>query len=384
MENQDKYIYLDSAASASSAFFDVSDNFANPNSTHDAGRDAFEVLEQARECMASIIGAKRPSEIIFTSGATEANNMALFGIARAEADKRDLRNFSQKRARVIVSAIEHESVLLPARELEKEGFDLQIAKVDEKGCVDIDYFESLFSNETVLVSVQHANTEIGTIQNLKKLASIAHDHGALFHSDCVGSFGRISFDVGYINLDAASFSGHKIGTAKGIGALYLKAKTPCKPLIFGNGQENGMRGGTQNVSLAAAMQKAIIYCDQHLVINTKIFNKLKKFLNDEIKQIKGVRSSVDLLDTGNYLPNIVHLLFKDKTSENLILQYGKYKIQVAGGPACSSDDLAPSHVLQAIGISQDEIYGAIRISFSAQNTKKDIEMFIEATKQIVK
>lgn len=279
------YIYLDSAATASVAKFDVADEYANPNSVHDAGRDSFAVLEHARESIAAHVGAKRPSEVVFTSGATEANNMAIFGIARAQAERRGLRN-SKAKPRVIISAIEHESVTMPAKELVYEGFDLKYVKVDHNGCVDPQHLRQLLNGQTVLVSIQHANTEIGTVQNLRPLVDLAHEQGVLFHSDFVGSFGRLPIDLAQIGVDAASFSGHKIGTAKGIGFLYLKAKTPCKPLIFGSGQENGLRGGTQNVALALQLEKALDHCAKHMKENAKKFGNLKTKLLNGIWDLK--------------------------------------------------------------------------------------------------
>ena len=360
-----KYIYLDTAATASSSKFEVADNFANPNSTHAAGRDSFEALEHARETMMTAIGAKRPSEIVFTSGATEANNMAIFGIARAT------------RGRVAVCAIEHESSLMPAQELKNEGFDVDVLSVDKNGLLK----NPNFDKETKLVIVQHANTEIGTIQNIKSIAEEAHKVGAYLHSDMVGSFGRIPVNVEDMGVDSASFSGHKIGTPKGIGMLYLRSNTPFKPLIYGGGQERGLRGGTQNVALAVSQEKAASYALKDMAELESHYKKMKQYLLEEISNIKGVRPTIN---NDSSLSNICHLVFKNKESETLILQYGKYGIVVSGGPACSSDDKLPSHVLREIGVSQDEIYGAIRLSFGLDTTIDDIKAFIKATKEIQK
>lgn len=215
------------------------------------------------------------------------------------------------------------------------------------------------------------------------MVDLVHEHDALFHSDCVGSFGRIPLDVFQLGFDAASFSGHKIGTAKGIGVLYLRSKTPFKPLIFGSGQENGMRGGTQNVALALQLQKALNFCNKHINEDKQHFLELKHQLADGISDMDNLRPTVDLYDTENYLPNIVHLLYKNISSETLILHYGKHKIQVSGGPACSSNDKEPSHVLKALKIPNNEIDGALRISFSRTNTKNDICKFLEATKALL-
>lgn len=347
MENTEKkkYIYLDSAATASNSL--IEDNYANPNSIHEAGRDSFAVLEEAREAMAKFIGAKRPSEIIFTSGATESNNLAIFGIARATKGK------------VAVCSIEHESALMPA--LECDAYKLP---VDKNGIVKLDLQEG-----TTLVIVQHSNTEIGTIQNIKAIAEEAHAIGAYVHSDMVGSLCRIPINVQELGVDSASFSGHKIGAPKGIGCLYLKSDTPCKPLFYGSNQEHGLRAGTQNVALAKAMADSLVLDENDYV----------SFKNKIIDNLNIGRPTID---NSLALPNILHLVFQSMTSESLILHYGKYGIMVSGGPACDSGSKDPSHVLQAIKAPSNEIEGALRLSFGPQTTMEDIDAFIEATKEL--
>lgn len=386
MSLNDKYIYLDSAASASDSKFYVVDDFANPNSVHSAGRDSFAILEDARKCIAKTINAKRPSEIIFTSGATESNNTAVFGIARAVSQQKNLLPYkSDKKPRIIISAIEHESVLLPALELEKEGYDLQICPVDKNGFVDIDKFEKLLTPETVLASIQLSNTEIGTIQDIKPLTNLAHKAGVYFHSDCVGSYCRQNINVEDFGLDAISFAGHKIGTAKGIGCLYLKNKTPCKPLLYGSGQESGLRGGTQNVAMASSMQKATEYASKNQESFQKLFLNLRQFIIDNIKDFEDIKLTVDMQSNPDmFLPNIIHLLYKGITSESLILHYGKYNISLSGGPACSAKDKDPSHVLKAIGVGSDYIDGALRLSFTEDSKLSDLQVFIDATKDLFK
>lgn len=386
MSYSKKYIYLDSAATASSAKFDVTDEFANPNSIHDAGRDSYIVLEDAREYIAKSIGAKRPSEIIFTSGATESNNTAIFGIARAALDNKGIRQkalLGQVTPRVIISAIEHESVELPALELKNEGFDVVYCPVDKNGFVDIDAFKNLLTSDTVLVSVQSANTEIGVIQDLKTIIDIAHSQGVFVHSDCVGSFGRIPLNVSELGVDCISFAGHKIGTAKGIGGLYLKSGIKCKPLLYGSGQENGVRGGTQNVAMAASMKKATKYAMKNMEAQNEKFLNLRKYLIERLIDFKEIKFSVDINNYGDkILPNIVHLLYENITSESLILHYGKYNISLSGGPACSARDKEPSHVLKSINVPKNLIDGALRLSFSDYTCQSDLEVFIKATKEL--
>lgn len=385
MSYRDKYIYLDSAASDSNPKFYVMDDFANPNSVHDAGRDSFAILESSRKSIAKAINAKRPSEIVFTSGATESNNTAIFGIARATAAKKMLLPLSgNAKPNVVISAIEHESILLPAKELNNQGFELRICPVDKNGFLNMEAFEQLVDKNTVLVSVHSANTEIGTIQNLKPLIEIAHKFKAYFHSDFVGSYCKIKSDVQDLNIDSASIAGHKIGTAKGIGVLYLKSDTPCKPLMYGSGQEHGVRGGTQNVAMAASLQKATEYALSNMESANSHYLELRDFLIKCLRCFPFIKSTIDL-EAHKYstLPNIVHLLYKGYSSQTLILHYGKFNISVAGGPACSAEEAKPSHVLEAIGVDKDLAFNALRISFTEETTKQDLQVFIDATKKLI-
>ena len=391
------FIYLDSAGSASNATFcseqnlALEDNFANPNAIHEAGREAFAVMESARENFAKMIGAKRPSEIVWTSGATEANNIAILGIARAlnldntkVSDKTSADNKRAKRDKIIVFEIEHESSLLSAKHLNVEGFKVELLPADKNGFASASALEKICDAKTALVIVQHANTEIGSIQNIADLSKIAHENGALFHCDCVGTFGKIPVDVGALGVDSASFSGHKIGAPKGIGALYLKANTPCQSIFFGGGQEHGLRPGTQSLALISAFADAAQTSQKNMDATQKLYSTLREFICDEVAKLSGVRMTVDTSQNPqNYLNNIISLLFANFDSKNLILEYGKRGIVVSGGPACSSENEEPSHVLQAIGVGKKEIDGVIRVSFCAQTTIDDVKAFIQATKEIL-
>lgn len=284
-----KTVYLDAAASASSSEFAVADDFANPNSIHEAGREAFAVLEDARETIAKLIGAKRPSEIMFTSGATEANNIAILGMVRA------IKNDPNKSSRnkIIVFEIEHESALRPAMHLEREGFEVEMLPTDRLGFAKLLKYGEMCDDKTALVIIQHANTEIGSIQNIKELCEIAHESGALFHCDCVGTLGWIPVDVNEMGIDSASFSGHKIGGPKGIGALYLKSGLKCEPLMYGGPQENGLVPGTQAVALASAFAKAAKTSVESIPKTREQFKELCKYLIGEIYQTQDVRLTID-------------------------------------------------------------------------------------------
>lgn len=287
-ETSNKSIYLDYAASASNSQFAISDGYANPNSINESGRESFEVLEKAREDIMKTVGAKRPSEIIFTSGATEANNMAILGIARAVAENHKF----EGRNKIIVFALEHESSLLPAKALKNEGFDVQVVESDMNGFIKFQKYMEMCDQKTALVVIQHANTEIGSIQNIQQLATIAHENGAYFHSDCVGSFCNISLNVTEIDVDSASFSGHKIGAPKGIGALYLKTGTPIVPIMYGGQQENGISPGTQAVALAHAFAEAAKYSESIKKDLSKKFSEFVRYIALEVDKIDGVRLTV--------------------------------------------------------------------------------------------
>lgn len=301
------------------------------------------------------------------------------GIARAIKNSPD-----NIRTNVLICATEHESSLLPAQHLSEEGFNVEILPVDKNGFVDAEIFANKCNAKTALVVCHYANTEIGAVQNLENLTSIAHAHGVLVHSDCVGALGWLDINVDKLGLDSASFSGHKLGAPKGIGALYLKANTPCLPIMYGGSQELGLRPGTQSVSLANSFINAVEYAYKNLQKNTANYEKFQAYIAEEIGPLDGVRLTVDRANQSeNYLKNILSLVFKNENSKNLILQYGKRGIIVSGGPACSAESDKPSHVLEAIGLPENEIDGVIRISFLPKTSFDDVKSFVSCTKEIL-
>lgn len=373
---------------------------ANPNSLHSPGRAAFAAMERARSAIARTLGAGRPDEIVFTGSATEADDAALLGIAWQAAMERDRalrqrRNdgvASDDRARVapcpaglsfvphvITSAIEHDAVLAPCKRLEQEGFRVTYLAPDADGFVMVRALEEAIDDDTVLVSVQMANSEIGTVQPVEQLAACAHDHGALFHSDCVQALGKVPLHLGEMGLDAASFSAHKIGGPKGVGALYLKARTPFRALMLGGGQEQGRRSGTQNlcgiVGFAAAVADVCAEVEdaraQMMVQRDRLYERLAGF--------EGVQSTVDVAPGSlDHLPNIVAILVDGFESETLILRLDALGYGVSGGSACSSHSLAPSHVQRALGKTDDEAHSALRISFGRAIDRATVDGFLAA------
>lgn len=354
---------------------------ANPNSLHSPGRAAFAALEEARRQVARAVGAQRPSEIVFTSGATEADNAAVLGIvAAACAERRRRAGNAAFVPHLIVSAIEHEAVLAPARALERLGCAVTRLAPNRQGFVEVRALEEALTPDTVLVSIQAANGEVGAIQPVAELAAVAHASGALVHTDAVQALGKAPVDVGEWGVDAASFSAHKIGGPKGVGALYLRARTPFEPLLTGGGQEAGRRSGTQNVAGAAGFAAACraVCADREREAARQ--RALRDRLYSALAGFDRVEATVDVAPgSEDFLPNIVHLLVRGLESETLVLRYDLQGIAVSGGSACSSHDLEPSHVLRAMGISADRAAGSLRISLGRGTSEADIEALIAAT-----
>ncbi len=356
----------------------------NANSLNSPGRAAFAAMEQARKQLAAAIGAARPQEVVFTSGATEADNAALFGLARAAREKLRLAGKGDVQPRVLVSAIEHDAVLAPARALAAEGFAVEYLPPNRRGFIGVETLQAALGPDVVLVSVQAANSEVGSVMEIAQLAEAAHEAGALFHTDAVQAFGKVAVDVGQMKVDAASFSAHKIGGPKGIGCLYLKARTPFAPFLLGGGQENGLRSSTQNVAAMAGFAAAAQVAQATQVAEEQRLRELRDFLYAQMTALQGVRATVEVAPgSGSYLPNIVHLLVGDLESQTMILRFDMLGFGVSGGSACSSQSLEPSHVLRAMGVSADDAQGALRISMGRFTTEEDVRRFAEAARKVL-
>lgn len=356
----------------------------NANSLNSPGRAAFAAMEQARKQLAAAIGAARPQEVVFTSGATEADNAALFGLARAAREKLRLAGKGDVQPRVLVSAIEHDAVLAPARALAAEGFAVEYLPPNRRGFIEVETLQAALGPDVVLVSVQAANSEVGSVMEIAQLAEAAHEAGALFHTDAVQAFGKVAVDVGQMKVDAASFSAHKIGGPKGIGCLYLKARIPFAPFLLGGGQENGLRSSTQNVAAMAGFAAAAQVAQATQVAEEQRLRELRDFLYAQMTALQGVRATVEVVPgSGSYLPNIVHLLVGDLESQTMILRFDMLGFGVSGGSACSSQSLEPSHVLRAMGVSADDAQGALRISMGRFTTEEDVQRFVEAARKVL-
>lgn len=387
------YVYLDYAATAplgeeaaaamAPYFVPGRANLAaggNANSLHAPGRAAFAALEDARKSIARDLGARRPDEIVFTGGATEADDAALLGIAQAAADERRRRGAGAFAPHVVVTAVEHDAVLAPAKRLEAQGFRVTRLVPDRQGFVEVRALEAALDDDVVLVSVQAANSEVGSIQPIAELARVAHAAGALFHTDAVQALGKVPVNLQELDVDAASFSAHKVGGPKGVGALYLRARTPFQAYAIGGGQESGRRSGTQNVAgivgFAAAVRAACAMQEDEAVRLRALRDKLYA----QLGAFDAVEATVDVEPgSRDFLPNIVHVLVDGLESETLILRFDMQGFGVSGGSACSSHSLEPSHVLRALGIDADRAHGALRISLGRYTTEADVDAFVAAT-----
>lgn len=372
-------VYLDHAATtpvdprvAEAMMPYLTETWGNPNSLYRRGREAYTALESARERFAAVIGAEQPGEIIFTAGGTEADNMALLGIPlRARPDG----------GHVIVSAFEHHAVLEPAHELEKRGFQVTFVKPRPEGYIDPEDVSAAMRPDTALVSVMHGNNEIGTLQPIARIAEVAHAGGAYMHTDAAQTFGKVPFDVRALGVDAATFSGHKIYAPKGIGALYLKRRTPLAPLVRGGGQESKRRSGTQNVAGAIALATAAELMVSEMPLEAPRLAALRDRL------IEGITSTLENTEVSashpDRLPNIAHLIIKGVEGEAMLLQLDAKGIAVSTGSACSSGSLEPSHVLLSIGCPPELAHGSLRLSPGRFTTPEDVEYFLEVFPPIV-
>ena len=357
---------------------------ANANGLYGLGRAAFDLLEDARRRVARALGARRPDEIVFTSGATEADDAAIAGLVAAARDQRRLAGRGNRPVHVITSAIEHDAVLAPCRRLEAAGVRVTYLRPNRQGFIEARVLEEALTPDTVLVSVQAANSEVGSIQPIAELAALAHNAGALFHTDAVQALGKMPLNLEALAVDAASFSAHKIGGPKGVGALYLMARTPFAPFLLGGGQEGGRRSGTQNVAgivgFAAACEAAVAGEEDE----SARLRALRDRLYGTLGALGGFQATVEV-DPGSrdFLPNIVHVLADEWESETMVLRFDQLGFCVAGGSACSSHSLEPSHVLKAMGIGGDEVYNALRVSLGRYTTEADIDAFAQAAQKVL-
>jgi cysteine desulfurase len=351
-----------------------SDKFGNASSLHSFGREAKEALEESRGKVAALLGAD-PEEIIFTSGGTESDNLALKGIAYRSREKGQGNH-------IITTAIEHPAILETCRKLENQGFSITYLPVTREGLVDLEILESAIRKETILISVMHANNEIGTIQPLEDIGKIAKEKEIYFHTDAVQTAGKIPIDVQKMELDLLSISAHKLYGPKGIGALYVRKGTRLDSIIQGGGHERNLRSGTENIPGIIGLAKAAELAQQDMMIESerllRLRDRLAGLVLDQVKDswINGTMAE--------RLPSNLNFGFRYVEGESLLMFLDSKGIAVSTGSACSSHKLEPSHVLMALGLPAEECHGSLRITMGRSNTEEDIDNVGSAIVEAVK
>lgn len=339
--------------------------FGNANSQHSYGRDSAFAVDESRRKIAACIGAE-PSEIYFTSGGTEADNWAIKGVARR----------LQKRGNhIIVSAVEHDAVLSSCRQLENCGFTVSLAPVNSDGIVEPQTIADLITDKTILISIMYANNEIGTIMPIKEIADFAHKHGILFHTDAVQAIGSIPVNVKNDGVDLMSFSAHKFYGPKGIGALYIKSGTEIDKFIAGGHQEKSQRGGTINVPAVVGMSKALELAIAEMSFNNSHIASLRDYFAESVE--KSITDAVYNGHRTTRLPQNANFTFPGITGEQLLLALDLSGVSCSSGAACSSGSLEPSHVMKALGYSDEEAKSSLRFSFGKDTTKADVDYALE-------
>ena len=336
-------------------------HFGNPSSSHGFGRRARESVDLARQRVAALIGAD-PAEIVFTSGGTEADNLAILGTALAAGDGRN---------HIVASAIEHHAVLNACRHLEARGFRTTFLPVDGQGLVEPAAVAQAVTGETLLVSIMHANNEIGTVEPIAELAYIAREKGALFHTDAVQSVGKIPVQVNVLGVDLLSLAGHKLYGPKGVGALYVRQGTPIRPLFHGGGQEGGLRNGTENVPGIVGLGKACEVAGRTLAGQMDALNGLRSEMETRLRALLG-----DLQVNGHVfrrLPHVLSVSFPGVAADVLVRDLDLMGIAVSAGAACTVDRVIVSHVLSALALPREAGRGTVRLSFGKGNTPAQVD-----------
>ncbi|HAN94565.1 MAG: cysteine desulfurase NifS [Limnochordia bacterium] len=372
-----KRIYMDHAATtpvrpevweAMLPYF--STEFGNPSSVYSWGRSARKALDSARDKVAALLGASA-SEIVFTSGGSEGANLAIKGVAWADQNKGK---------HIITSAIEHHAVLDTVLWLETQGFEVTILPVDEYGLVDPAQVEAALRPDTILVSIMHANNEVGTIQPISEIGALVRARGVRFHTDAVQTAGALDLNVDALNVDLLSISAHKFYGPKGVGALYVRKGVRLHPLIHGGGQEKRRRAGTENVAGIVGLAKAFELAQEEREAESARLQKLRDRLIEGLLQIPHTRVNGSL---ERRLPNNVSVCFEFIEGESLLLNLDLRGIAASSGSACTSGSLDPSHVLLAMGLSHEIAHGSLRLTLGRENTEADVDFVLQEIPGIV-
>ncbi|ETX03276.1 MAG: cysteine desulfurase [Candidatus Entotheonella factor] len=347
-------------------------DFGNPSSVHRYGRRTRVQIDRARDTIAAMLGVSG-SSIFFCSGGTEANNTIIKGVASAHQDRG---------RHIITSPTEHPAVLDTCAYLAQQGFEVTYLPVDEAGVVDLQALEEALTNETTLVSVMHANNETGVIQPIADIARLAHQRGALVHTDAVQSFGKLPFHIDALEVDFLSFSGHKLYAPKGIGGWYARTPTALQPLLHGGHQERGLRSGTESVPSIMALSKACEIAVRDMQAEWERLQQLQQRLEHGI--LESVPSARIQSATASRLPSTTNVAFAEVEGETLLMSLDLQGVAISTGSACSSGSLEPSHVLKAMAVPETHLYGALRLSMGRSTTPDDIDYVLECLPDMVK
>ncbi|MDD6157014.1 MAG: cysteine desulfurase NifS [Lachnospiraceae bacterium] len=373
-----KLIYLDNAATTklSDEAFEamlpyLKEDYANPSAIYSFAEKSHSTIDEARATIAKIIGAKT-EEIYFTGGGSESDNWALKATAEA---------YSQKGKHIITSKIEHHAILHTAQWLEKQGYEVTYLDVDPDGLVDLEQLKAAIRPDTILISIMAANNEIGTVEPLKEIGQIAHEHGVLFHTDAVQAFSHIPINVDEMNIDMLSASGHKIHGPKGIGIMYIRKGVRIRSFIHGGAQERSRRAGTHNVPGIVGMAKAAEISAHNMEKNGLAETELRDYLIDRVlREIPHCRLNGHRT---HRLPNNANFCFRFIEGESLLILLDQNGICGSSGSACTSGSLDPSHVLLAIGLPHEIAHGSLRLTLSEDTTREEIDFVVDKLKEII-
>ena len=373
-------VYLDNQAArpvdarvVSEMLLYFNEKFANPASLHCDGDIATDILETSREKIAKFVNAPNPSDILFTSGATESNNLALIGAAMRQKKKGN---------HIIISEIEHISILNLGKYLERQGFRVSRVSVDRFGIINLDKLEKLITDETILISISTASNEVGSLQPTAEISRIAREKGILFHTDAVASESVVPIDVQKVPIDLITLSSNDIYGPRGVGALYLKKGVRVNPIIIGGGQERGMRSGSENIPGIVGFAKAAEILKEEMPKESENLKKLRD------KLIKNILETIPKSHLNGHpekrLPHNAHFRFDYIEGESLILTLKEHNIAAATGSACSSKTLEASHTLIAMGLLHEEAHGSLLVSLGRTTRESDIDKLIEVLPNEVK
>ena len=347
------------------------DFYGNPSSIHAFGQDARKALDEAREKVAHLIGAT-PEEIVFTSGGTEADNLAIRGVSHASEKKVN---------HIITSSIEHHAVLNTCEYMERKGCEVTYLPVDPNGLVYPEDVKEAISDKTILISIMHANNETGTIEPLLEIAAISKERKIIFHTDAVQAVGKIQVDVNHLDVDLLSLSGHKMYGPKGIGALYIRKGTEINPILYGGHQERGLRHGTENVAAIAGFGKACEIAEKECASQMDNLRKLRDHLQTRISG-----EIPDILVNGHpekRLPHVLNISIEGIEAESIVREMDNKGIAISAGSACTSDSIEISHVISALGVPRNIAKGTVRISLGRENTLEEINYTTEVLKEVI-